>query len=195
MRPPDPSPHTACRGVNWRGFGPAPFETENVMSSEKDPAEVFGDALCDGLAAVVDTDRYKKSRQRLLDDMWDEMQSSIIDNMPEALEMLVRDMADRAVNAMLKGQPQEVRRYLKLDGWTGRDRDHQVIHGKLHEPDTMTLRAEVARANEALLRDERILDLEDQVASLVRTVNEKDSRINSLLEERRSWVCPPSEAT
>lgn len=33
LRPAHPSPHTACRGVNWRGFGPAPFETENVMTT------------------------------------------------------------------------------------------------------------------------------------------------------------------
>ena len=150
------------------------------MSETKDPAEIFGEALNDGLIAVVDTERFKKARQTLLDSLWDDIQYSIIDNMPEALEMLVRDMADRAVNAMLKGQPKEVRRYLHLDGWTGRDRDHQVIHGKLHEPQTMELRAQVARANENLLRDERILDLEDQVASLVNTVNAKDAEIERL---------------
>ncbi|MDT1061164.1 hypothetical protein RM190_04785 [Paracoccus sp. CPCC 101403] len=148
--------------------------------SEKDPAEIFGDALCDGLAAVVDTDRYKKAKQAFLDSMWDDLQYSIIDNMPEALEMLVRDMADRAVNAMLQGQPDEVRRYLKLDGWTGRDRDHPVIHGTLLVPQTMELRAKVAKANEALLRDERILDLEDQVAALVKSVASKDLEIERL---------------
>ena len=150
------------------------------MTEVKDPAEVFGEALCDGLTNVIDTERFKKARQGFLDAMWDEVQYSIIDNMPEALEMLVRDMADRAVEAMLMGRPQEVRRYLKLDGWTGRDYDCQVIHGKLHEPSTMTLRAEVARANENLLRDERILDLESQVASLVRAVSVKDSEIATL---------------
>lgn len=152
----------------------------------KDPAEVFGEALCDGLNNVIDTERFKKARQSFLDAMWDEVQYSIIDNMPEALEMLVRDMADRAVEALLMGRPQEVRRYLKLDGWTGRDRDHQVIHGKLSETSTMTLRAEVARANENLLQDERILDLEDQVASLVRTVTELDATIERLRDERRA---------
>ena len=53
----------------------------------------------------------------------------------------------------------------------------------------MTLRAEVARANEKLLRDERILDLEDQVASLVNAVNQKDARINALQDELRAATC------
>lgn len=159
-----------------------------AQNDTKDPAEVFGEALCNGLTEVLDTDRFKKSRQNFLDALWDEVQFTVIDNMPEALEMLVRDMADRAVEALLMGRPQEVRRYLKLDGWTGRDRDHQVIHGRLSEPSTMTLRAEVARANENLLRDERILDLEDQVASLVRTVAERDATIERLRDERRAFA-------
>jgi len=152
--------------------------------ADKDPAEVFGDALCDGLQRVTETDRFKESKRKFLDAVWDDIKYSIIDQMPEAIEGLVRDMADRAVDAMLKGQPQEVRRYLHLDGWTGRDRDHPVIHGRLSEPRTMTLRKMVAEANENLLRDERIKDLEDQVASLVRTVNEKDARIAELEAQR-----------
>lgn len=158
------------------------------MSEEKDPAELFGEALCEGLSDVLERDHFKKSRQAFMDNLWDEVQFSIIDRMPEALETMVRDMADRAVEAMLMGRPQEVRRYLKLDGWTGRDRDHQVIHGRLCEPSTMTLRAEVARANESLLRDERILDLEDQVAALVRQVTSKDAEIERLRDERRHYA-------
>lgn len=147
---------------------------------DKDPAEVFGDALNDAVMSITDCDKYKKAKQSFMDDMFDEIQYSIIDRMPEALEMLVRDMADRAVDAMLKGQPDQVARYLKLDGWTGRDRDHQVIHGKLHVPQTMELRMQIAKANETLLHDEVIKDLEDQVSSLVDTVNKKDAEIERL---------------
>lgn len=161
----------------------ANYGGDGIMSEDKDVAEVFGDALNDAIMDITDRERYKKARQSFMDDMFDEIQYSIIDRMPETLEMLVRDMADRAVDAMLKGQPQEVNRYLKLDGWTGRERDHQVIHGKLNVPQTMELRSKVAKANEKLLRDEVILDLEDQVESLVNTVNKQSQEIEDLRDK------------
>lgn len=145
------------------------------MTDQKDHAEIFGEALCDGLRKIVESERYKKSKRGFLDDLWDDLQYSIIDQMPDAMQSLVQRMADDAVEAMLKGQPDQVRRYLKLDGWTGRDRDHPVIHGKLHENHVMALRRQVAEANEALLRDERIIDLQDQVQSLVAQVNKLEA--------------------
>lgn len=154
--------------------------------SEKDPAEIFGDALTDAVWHVTDNEGYKKARQKFLDDMWGEIQYSIIDRMPEAFEGLVRKMTDNAIEALLKGQPDQVNRYLKLDGWTGRNRDHQVIHGKLHVPHTMELRMQVAMANENLLRDEVIADLKDQVNALVEKVNKKDREIEAL-RDRLNW--------
>jgi hypothetical protein len=145
---------------------------------EKDAAEVFGDAVSEAVLGVASTERFKKSKQSFLDNIWDDFQYTLIDQMPEVLEDLVRQMTDKAVDAMLRGQPDQVLRYLKLDGWTGRDREHSVIHGKLFLADTMTLRAQIAKANETLLRDEVIKDLEDQVSSLVSQINEKDAQIN-----------------
>lgn len=156
-----------------------------MADQEKDPAEVFGDAVSNAVRLVTDTDRFKQSKQSFLDNMWDDFQYTVIDQMPETLEMLVRDMADNAVEAMLKGQPEQVRRYLHLDGWTGRTTDHPVIHGKLSVPQTMELRAQVAKANETLLRDEVIKDLEDQVAALVAQVNKKDADIEVLRDRIR----------
>ena len=154
-----------------------------MENREKDAAEIFGDAVSEAVLGVTSTERFKKSKQSFLDNLWDDFQYSLIDQMPEALEDLVRQMADKAVDAMLRGQPDQVRRYLKLDGWTGRDRKHSVIHGELFLADTMMLRAQVAKANETLLRDEVIKDLEDQVASLVAQINEKDVQIKRFQEK------------
>ena len=150
------------------------------MDGEDDPAAKFGEALAAGFEDFQESDRFKKTQRRFLEGLWDDFQYSVIQNMPEALEGLVRQMTDRAVDALLKGQPQEVRRYLHLDGWTGRDRDHPVIHGRLHENHVMALRRQIAEANEALLRDERINDLNDVVASLEKQVAEKDREIATL---------------
>ncbi|MED5549035.1 MAG: hypothetical protein VX529_06705 [Pseudomonadota bacterium] len=153
-----------------------------MSGQEKDDAELFGDAMSEAVLRITETERFEQSKRAFLDNLWDDFQYSVIDRMPETLEMLVRDMADKAVEAMLKGQPEQVRRYLHLDGWTGRDREHPVIHGKLSVANTMELRAQVAKANETLLRDEVIKDLEDQVASLVSQINAKNAAIAELRE-------------
>lgn len=157
--------------------GAAPSSDE-----DKDYAAKFGDALFDSLIHINDDARFQKSKQTFLDGIWDDIQYSIINNMTEALEGLVRDMADKAVDAMLKGQPKEVARYLHLDHWTGRDREHPVIHGRLHENHALQLRRQIVEANADLLQNERIKDLESVVASLERQVVEKDATINGLRE-------------
>jgi len=67
----------------------------------------------------------------------------------------------------------------------GRQREtheqHPVIHGRLFEQGAVELRKKVAQANEALIRDERILDLEDQVKSLVAQVNK------AIAEKEQMW--------
>jgi hypothetical protein len=74
-------------------------------------------------------------------------------------------------------------RYLGCDGYTGRDRDHSVIHGTLFETGAIALRRKMAEAHTDLIQNERILDLEDQVRSLVNQINEKDRMIALLRED------------
>ena len=91
----------------------------------------------------------------------------------------------------------QMRRYLSCDkrgedgkyiGWIGRsdgygNPSHSVIHGRLFEQGALELRKKVAQANEALLRDERIRDLEDQVKSLVEQLNKANAE-NERLRDR-----------
>lgn len=153
--------------------------------TDDDPAAKFGDALSDAILHIDEDERFKKSKQHFLDNLWDDVQYSVIGNMSEALEGLVRDMTDRAIDAMLKGQPDQVRRYLHLDGYTGRERDHPIIHGRLHENNCIQLRRQLVEAHADLIRDERVTDLEDIAASLEKQVAERDRTIEALRNRLR----------
>lgn len=68
--------------------------------------------------------------------------------------------------------------------WTGRDREHPVIHGRLFEQGAIALRKQIVDAFPDLLKNERILDLEDQIKSLTSQVN----KLNADMErERCEW--------
>lgn len=151
-----------------------------MTDQPKDPATQFGDALESVVLSITEKDSFKKTKQAFLDDLWDDIQYDIIDQMPQVLEGLVRDMTDRAVDAMLRGQPKEVERYLMLNRQHWRDNAAPMICGKLHLNSAMELRTKIALANENLLRDEIIADLKAQVVSLVVLVNKKDAEIDRL---------------
>lgn len=164
------------------------------MSEPGDAIEKFGEAMSDAIMALPDAEAFKKSKRRFIDELWDDIQYSVIDQMPEQLEWFVRDMAERTVRGMLEGRDDLVRRYLGLDGYTGRsdtkstNRDaHPVIHGTLFETGAIALRKEIAQGHADLIRNERIADLEDQVASLVEQVNKRDREISDL-RDRLSYT-------
>ena len=156
----------------------------------------FGEAMHDALMAMTENERFKKAKANLLGDIWQEMEFSVIDRMSETVEGFVRGMAGRVIEEILEGREDQMRRYLKLDGYTGRHADqsdyvrkrdisemHEVIHGELFETGAIALRKKIAQAHADLIQNERIKDLEDQVASLVAQVRQKDARIQSLLDE------------
>jgi len=160
-----------------------------------DPAltEAFENALKLGL-----TDEVLKPFAKQVRDLSTELEESLMwalkDNLAYNMTAWVQDMAKRAVEALLQGNEDQMRRYLSCDKrgsdgqyicYTGRtdgvhygasrDPAHPVIHGKLFETGAVELRKQVAQANEALIRDERIRDLEDQVKSLVAQVNKAEA--------------------
>jgi len=157
----------------------------------------FGDAMHDALMAMPDGDRFKQVKKAIVDNLWDELQYGVIDRMSESIEWFVRDMAERTVKEMLEGREDQMRRYLGLNGYTGRsdgqtvgspkpiDRMHPVIHGELFETGAIALRKKIAQAHADLIQNERIKDLEDQVASLVAQVRKKEVEIEAL----RDRVC------
>lgn len=145
-------------------------------------------------------ERLQKHLRKVADSFEDDFMWNLKDNLAHNLTSWVADMAERAIIQMLEGNDDQMRRYLSCDkrgedgeyichtgrsdgphfGYKRQDHEqHPVIHGSLFERGAVALRKQVAQANEVLIRDERILDLQDQVKSLVAQVNkaiaEKDA--------------------
>lgn len=149
---------------------------------------------------------FTKQIKNLSAEFEDSLLWSLKDNLAYNLAAWTADMAERALEQMLLGNDSQMRRYLSCDkrgddgqyiGWTGRSdgqiygrqredhEQHPVIHGKLFEQGAVELRKQVAKANEAMIRDERILDLEDQVKSLVAQLNKATDERETLLRRLR----------
>ncbi len=113
-------------------------------------------------------------------------------NLAETLAYYVKEMAGRAVNALLEGNESEIRRWLNCDpsGYTGRSdgssgqghiaEQHPVIHGKIFDAGCIKLRRMIAEAHADMIQNERIKDLEDQLASLLAQHNKMEC-------ERNEW--------
>lgn len=153
----------------------------------------FGQALHDFLMSWPESEAGRKTKAKLLDDLWQEIEYGVIDRMSETIEGFVRGMAGRVVEEILEGREDQMKRYLGLNGYTGRSdaqskyvrerspaEMHPVIHGDLFETGAVALRKKIAQAHADLIQNERILDLEDQVKSLVDQVREKDREIDNL---------------
>jgi len=164
--------------------------------------ETLRDALETSIEAGLSEkslDGFAKQVRNIAAEFEDSLMWSLKGNLAYNLTAWVADMAERAVEAMLSGNENEMRRYLSCDkrgedgqyiGWTGRsdgygsrrdDEWHPVIHGKLFKQGAVELRKKVAQANEALIRDERIRDLEDQVKSLIAQLNKANA------DKERMW--------
>jgi hypothetical protein len=131
----------------------------------------------------------KKKASDLAESIVEDIEYSLRDNLASNLSYHVREMAGRAVEALLEGNESEMIRWLSCDkrGWTGRsdgygereiERQHPVIHGKLFEQGCVLLRKKIAEAHRDLIASERILDLEDQVKSLVAQNNKLERELN-----------------
>lgn len=143
----------------------------------------IGEALANAIEEASNDAKIKKSIEGLVAEIGDEIEYRVVGQMAESIQDFVGRMVERTIEAMLKGQEAEVRRYLNLDGWTGRDyvmKAGSVIHGQLHEPHTLTLRRRLCEAHPELLRTERIADLEAQITGLLAEVNKKNAELERL---------------
>lgn len=137
----------------------------------------------------------------------DDIMYRLKDDMAPNLVSFVEEMAKNTIDSLLAGNVEQMRRYLscekrgdtgEYDGYTGRFNpgawgarqsvvdQHPVIHGKLFEQGCIRLRRDIVNAHADLLKNERILDLEDQVRSLVEQVNKTNAEKERLLERMRS---------
>lgn len=168
---------------------------------DEDLRTAFEQEISKGLTEQA-IDGLQKDLRKVADSFEDTFMWNLKDNLAYNLTAYVADMAERAVEQMLSGNDDQMRRYLSCDKrgedgqyicFTGRSdfqgygrqreahEQHPVIHGRLFEQGAVELRKKVAQANEALIRDERILDLEDQIKSLVAQVNK------AIAEKERMW--------
>lgn len=156
----------------------------------------INDALRDQLTATLAagiTDEAMKGLKKKVADLLYEIETDIDyrlkDELAPNLSAYVAEMARRTVDAILAGNENEMRRYLGCERgcWTGRSDSpqwghkrephewHSVIHGALFEQGAVKLRADIVKAHRDLIANERILDLEDQVRSLVAQVNKANA--------------------
>lgn len=149
----------------------------------------ISDAGMERIQKSVDTIRY---------DIEGDIMYRLKDELAPMLADWAKDMAQRAVEELLAGNEAQMRRYLSCDsGWTGRstgitfaprdiEQQHPVIHGELFEQGCVELRRDIVNAHRDLLVNERILDLEDQVKSLVAQVNKVNAEKENLWERLRA---------
>jgi hypothetical protein len=126
---------------------------------------------------------FKKKVLDVLCDIESQMEDNIQNDISYNIAYICERMADDAIESMLRGDEDQMRRYLgcKPGGYTGRERCGEVIHGKLFETGVIETRRKLVDTFPGLLKDERVLDLESQVSSLVSQVN----KLNLQLEECR----------
>ena len=144
-------------------------------------------------------------------DVTDRVQSNVEwalkDELAPMLAGWVEGLAASAVEQLLAGNEDQMRRYLGCEkrgedgayiGWTGRydapywgrkrepEEWHPVIHGRLFEQGAVALRKQIVDAHRDLLVNERILDLESQVQSLVAQNNKLERERDEARERYRS---------
>lgn len=153
----------------------------------------FRDKLRELFDSALPEDVQKKLTKKAQDlayDFRDSVEWWIKDELSEQLSGYVQDMTDRAIESMLAGNEEMFRRYLKCEkgGWNGRDGEQHVIHGRLFEANSVELRRKLSEAFPDLLKNERVLDLEAQVAGLVVEVNKREAEIERLQQLRRDYA-------
>jgi len=149
------------------------------------------DNLRQKLEETIDTALTDDVREKLakkvrdaVTDVVEELDYQLKSDLAHNLAWWVEQMASAAVKAILTGDEDEMRKRLSCqeDHYTGRDRKHPVIHGTLFENGAIELRKKIVDAYPELLKNERILDLEDQVKSLVNEVNRAEVRNEELIQ-------------
>jgi len=176
----------------------------------EDINQSISDALRKSLADGLSDDAVKSLTKKVEDItcfIEDDIMYRLKDDLAPNLVAYVEDMAKNTVDCLLAGNADQMRRYLSCEkrsddgpyiGWTGRFNpgawgarqdiadQHPIIHGELFEQGCIRLRRDIVNAHGDLLKNERILDLEDQVKSLVAQVNKANREKEEMWERVRS---------
>lgn len=138
--------------------------------------------------------KLKQKARDIFQDALDDIEWNLKQDLSHNLAAYTAEMAKKTVEALLEGNEELMRQYLSCReyGYTGRSTDayaqrdiaqqHSVIHGRLFEQGCIALRKKLVEAHRDLITSERILDLEDQVKSLVAQVNKLDRDKETLIQ-------------
>lgn len=159
---------------------------EKIMEDVRDR---FESALSDTFLELSESERYKKARAAFMSDLWDEIEYGIVDRMSEQMRWLVDNSVDRAVEAIIEGDPDGLRQALALNG-RGGEPSSEMMAGKLREDYWSAKRRRIVEAHTDLLISARVRDLEQQVNVLIRALNRQEE-LQSAYEyaqgERDTW--------
>ncbi len=161
----------------------------------------LNDETTDALAQAIDRalegealSKLQKKARDVFQDAFDDIDYNMKEWLSNSLSAYVTEQAKNVVEALLNGDEDRMRGYLECrrggynhrsDGAYGNAdiaKQHSVIHGKLFEHGGLALRRKIVEAHRDLITDERIKDLEDQVASLLAQVNKKEAENYALIE-------------
>lgn len=165
--------------------------------------EDIAEKLQAALLAGISQDSMKTIKKKVEDILYEietDVDYRLKEDLAPNLVAFVSDMAKRTVEAILDGNQDQMERYLGCERghWTGRSdspeygrkRDisewHPVIHGNLFETGAIALRKKIVEAHRDLIESQRILDLEDQVASLVAQIRKQNAEIERLCDLARA---------
>lgn len=181
-----------------------------LLSQESNPEQsrLMADAFCAGAdweynrpdevseklqnkIALAFDDKAIASIKKQLNDLYNDcihnhLEWSMKEDLASNISGDVVRRAYEAVKALLSGNKDEMLRHLGITPyWDGRKSDHiQIIHGKLFETESIRLRREIVTKHAGLIANERIKDLEAQLAALLEINRRQEVRIAELLEER-----------
>lgn len=142
----------------------------------------------------------KKKTDEILDIIDGDLTYRLKDDLAPMLAGYVQEMCVKTIDALLRGNEREIRRYLHCEQGhhQGRSDDpfwgykrpfaeqHPIIHRKLHENSCVELRREIVDAHRDLITAERIKDLEDINKSLIAQVNKANDEKNAMWERVRA---------
>lgn len=142
--------------------------------------------------------RIKKTVQTFCDEIESDIEWRLKDELAPMLAGYVQEMCVRTIDAILKGNEHEIRRYLHCeqgchqgrsgDPYSNRkvEEQHPIIHAKLHENSCVALRHMIVDAHRDLITEERIKDLEDINKSLIAQVNKAEAERSAMWERVRA---------
>lgn len=146
---------------------------EDILRAKQDELK----AALDGVIPEVEFKKLEKQCQTLAEEISEYAYSDVKENLSQWITDHIRNHSQLVVEALLAGDMRTVKQYLKIEDQWGQedygrrewvDRPWFNGSGRLHEFGGVELRHKIVDAHKDLITDERIKDLELQMAGLIK---------------------------